>query len=161
MADGIAEIRDRAATIIESATPDVRPGIPYVEAPQRNPILSQPATQSLLSTSRVFEIIPGRPVREGEFDGVTVDQLQVLTFTIRYLLQKTATGWVDLCKMAYSDQARVHERLLRPAIGTHWNTTPLLQIYLDASTELLEAPDLDGVWYTQQQYIVLYRLESS
>lgn len=160
MAQGIAEIRDRAAQIIRATVPDVEPRIRFVEAPSTHGELSalQPGPSPSENT-RQFHCLPGDLLGGGQWSGPDVELVQSLTVDIRYDVGLFDDWYKRLRIMAASDQARITASLERPSLTVNWSGVDCFgNCRFMSAGPLTRAPQFERIWVRRLTFRMTYIL---
>lgn len=160
MAVSIDDIRDRAAQIIEAATPDVTPALGFHELTYEAPIEQIGPALSRAQTMRGFHCLV-EPVQSIAGAGSSCTHVtQPLVVRVRYDL----SGYdrpdliVRSFSMAYSDQARIAAALRAPPAGTTWAGLPSLEIDLIGGGPLTIIPGSDALAIAETRFRCRYQL---
>lgn len=162
MASGISQIRARAAVLIEAATPDTDPGLPFVEADYHERLEELDAPLSRAEATRQFHVLaqPILSVR-GAGSACTV-VTQPLVVRVRYDL----AGFDDRARLhelttrIYGDQARIARALRAAPLGQTWAGVGHLEtIELASATPFAPVPGRDGIVIAETRFRAAYRLE--
>jgi len=159
----IADVRDRAETMIAGTTPRYLAALPFVRASGAAPI--EQLESSVTSTARQFEVRPGEVIERGSYDGPCYEMRQRLEVIVRYGIDPQTrevgyTSWRTVRAMAAADAADLIVALEHRA-GTVTTWAGVAFSCAIESTELPEYPDDGRPAYLRLVYVVHYPLEGT